>query len=290
MTIFNSANQVVRRGCSHAVLADYQTHCTANPELCFNCKGNGCNKITDANDYQTCLFCDGSNRYDCIFNPSEISNTRKCAEGCLTALYERKSNPLVQDLIRACFEDMELDDKDECENDPNCIKCTTDNCNTALLPAAERLSCYHCNGADDCLNPKAQSCLGYMSADQCYIYYDKNTQRPSRMGCKSEFLSSQILEEIKQFYICDGDDCNSESSISFPTAKQCVVCDSSVNPNCATTPANVETVETCSGPHTDCYSRIKGRQFLLNDCCWFLICFVNYRWPHSKRLHQQLEQ
>ncbi|XP_036330873.1 uncharacterized protein LOC118742712 [Rhagoletis pomonella] len=265
VTVFNESSVVVARGCETAVAADYESHCAANPELCFNCKSNGCNNITEVKATQQCLYCDEATNADCLANASAITTTRACVEGCVTALYERKSNPQVFDLARTCFEDLEFDDRATCNEANNCVRCTEgDRCNTAAVPADGRLSCLHCDG-NDCDEPVSITCSGYSARDQCYIYFDPETHSAVRMGCRSSVSADAIYNDIIHYFLCDGDDCNTYSNL--PDANICYVCDSSVDANCAINPTAITAQTRCQiNPHTDCFTRINEDGHTIRGC------------------------
>lgn len=259
MTVFNSDGEVVRRGCENLVLEEYQAHCNANPEMCFNCKSNGCNDMTNYMESQLCLYCDASTNPDCLFNPSLITTTRKCTLGCVSSLYQRKSDPSVFDFVRTCFEDIESDNRDACNAENNCAKCSEDGCNIAMLPEEGRLSCYHCDG-EDCDAPETKQCLGYASNDQCYMFFDNITNSVVGMGCRSEFTTAAILANVKQYFICDGDNCNTYDNL--PSAKFCYTCDSESDVNCAADPTKITAQSRCQNyPYTECFTRIRNGKY-----------------------------
>uniref|UniRef100_A0A1I8NLT5 DUF753 domain-containing protein n=1 Tax=Stomoxys calcitrans TaxID=35570 RepID=A0A1I8NLT5_STOCA len=254
LTVFDTNGQVIERGCENSVLEKHQAHCEESPELCFNCKSNGCNDMTDHEQWQECLYCDASTNPDCLFNPSAITKTRRCTQGCVSSLYPRKRDPTVYDFVRTCFEDIEPDDRDDCKDTNNCVKCLDNNCNTDILPEEGRLSCLHCSGPD-CDVPQEKLCQGFTSDDQCYMYFDNITFSGVRMGCRSEFTKSDILADAKQFFICDGDNCNAYENL--PEARFCLACDSATDINCAVQPSKVTALKRCQNyPYTECYTRI----------------------------------
>ncbi|XP_065369864.1 uncharacterized protein LOC135962058 [Calliphora vicina] len=255
MTVFDASGKVIHRGCEIVVLAEQQSHCDSHPELCFKCKANGCNDMTDPSTYQECLICDAAANPECLFNPAAVTTTRKCTLGCVASLYPRKSNPKVLDFVRTCFEDIEPDNQESCKAENNCVKCLEDKCNTDVLPAEGRLSCLHCEG-DDCDVPKSKQCVGYNPNDMCYMYFDNVTLSAVRMGCRSDVDDAQLKAEIKQYFICDGDDCNDFKNL--PEAKFCAACDSENDVNCAVDPSKITAQDRCGNfPYTQCFTRIR---------------------------------
>ncbi|XP_053962812.1 G surface protein, allelic form 156 [Anastrepha ludens] len=265
VTVFSTDGIVVARGCDSNLDSEYQTHCTANPELCFNCKSNGCNNITEVKSTQQCVYCDASINAECVTNVSAITTTRKCIEGCVTALYESKSNSKVSELARTCFEDLEFDDRSTCTEGNNCVKCTDgDKCNTAVVPTEGRLTCLHCDG-DDCDEPVSRSCVAYSISDQCYMYFDLETHSAIRMGCKSSVSDSVIYNDILHYFLCDGDNCNTYSTL--PEAHMCYVCNSATNVDCAINPTALTAQTRCQiNPHTDCFTRINEDGHTIRGC------------------------
>lgn len=263
MTVFDSNGKVINRGCENVVLAEQTSHCDSHPELCFRCKANGCNDMTDPSTYQECLYCDAATSADCLFNPSIISSTRKCTLGCVSSLYPRKSNPKILDFVRTCFEDIEPDKHESCTAENNCIKCLDNKCNTAILPAEGRLSCLHCEGSN-CDVPTSKQCGGYNPNDMCYMYFDNVTFSAVRMGCRSDIADDQLKAEIKQYFICDGNDCNDFKNL--PEALFCAACDSENDVNCAVDPSKITNQDRCGNyPYTHCFTRIRDGKYFLES-------------------------
>lgn len=259
MTIFNIKGEVIRRGCENLVLEEYLSHCNDNPDLCFNCKSNGCNDMTDPLTNQLCLYCDASNNSQCLFNPDAVTSTRKCTLGCISSLYPRKSNPKVYDFVRTCLEDIEPDNRESCTEENNCLVCSDEKCNTAILPETGRLSCNHCEG-NNCNAQVSKPCEGYAADDQCYMYFDNVTHSVVKMGCRSELTITDILADIKQYFICDGDNCNEYDKL--PEARFCYACNSENDVRCATDPSQVTTKDRCQNyPYTECYTRIRDGKY-----------------------------
>ncbi|XP_067631910.1 uncharacterized protein [Eurosta solidaginis] len=265
LSVFDSNGTLVARGCQDALDTDYLIHCDTHPALCFSCKANGCNNLNQVPQTIDCLYCDTTTDTSCVNNVLALNKMRTCAEGCLTKLYENKTNQNVFELARTCYEDLELDDRETCTEENNCVKCSDEKCNKIVLPAEGRLSCLHCDG-DDCDDPIPKLCSSYWPADQCYIYFDPVTNNAIDMGCKSSLPETAILNDILHYYVCDGDDCNSNANL--PEAHYCYACNSAYDLNCITNPASLEkNVTLCQTyPHTDCYSRITGAGHTERGC------------------------
>lgn len=252
-TAFNSDGKVVGRGCNDLM----DSMCSADANTCHECKSNGCNTASSEAAFVDCVFCDGQEKTDCIFNVNAITQKRKCNKGCATALYPRvrdDSEPAYE-LIRSCLDDMDLDDRENCEAglSASCKACSGDMCNTVSL--GNRKSCYHCEG-DNCQDPQMQQCSAVMDSDKCFIKYDE-TKTVVEMGCRSKFDSVEvdILLKAKFLWLCDEDNCNTFDNL--PAAQNCVLCNSVSDRDCATAPSSVKTMTTCSAlPYSQCYSRI----------------------------------
>lgn len=274
VTIFGSNGKVVKRGCSDAVESD----CSANPENCLRCKSSGCNLAESQSDYVDCLFCDSKSDANCKNQPAFIKNTRKCHKQCMVALYS-SSNSL--DVVRSCLDDKDLDDRETCQagSDANCEACSGNNCNDAILPKDDRLSCWTCDG--DCEIPQSEYCTVDKEDDQCFVKFDKN--EVVQMGCISVF--DKDLEEIlktKQVLVCEGENCNKDILNNIPSAQNCKVCHSLNEVDCAVNPTNLGNQISCSQlPYSQCYSKVNQNGTTERGCLSnlegdeFLICLNN---------------
>lgn len=251
-TVFNKAGEVVGRGCSDSS----ESACSTEGNVCFDCKSNGCNLVTNESDYTDCVFCDSKNGDDCTFNVDAVKRTRKCFKSCMTALYPRtKDKHPVYELVRTCLDDKDLDERNLCESskDPKCKSCSGANCNKDNI--GSRKSCYQCKG-DDCQLPTVKTCRGVMDNDQCFLQWD-DTSSLVELGCKSKYNPAEVEILVKQKYLwlCNEDNCNHIENT--PKSQTCVVCNSRTDGNCAIKPNEVLASTTCAkAPYTQCYSRV----------------------------------
>lgn len=259
-TVFAPNGTVVERGCSDQIYnGDNMKYCDENSEQCKFCKSNGCNTATSLADYQVCLYCDGTENSDCVFNPETIKSTRTCHKGCMTGLYARsdEANPAYE-LSRGCLDDMDLDERNECKegSNPYCQACEQNSCNIVKIPNT-RLKCNVCNGAD-CEDPKSAECTSFRENDQCFILFvgENDVQR---LGCASDLDTKYIGDNSRQLFLCDGDNCNNFENLPKSTA--CRWCNSKDDPECATSP-NWSIATVCDLlPHTQCYTSIDKGKF-----------------------------
>lgn len=256
IVVFDASGSVLRRGCSDEVEAEHSDYCDESEENCYNCKSNECNSASSRTDFVNCVYCDSYKDLNCIWNPlSSTHRTRKCAGGCMTALYPSDSNTDPSyDLIRTCLSDKEAADQITCPGDANCKSCTDASCNVEDLPE-DRLTCYSCNG-ENCDDPALRQCPLYKKDDKCFIWFDDQNS-VSSMGCISSFRNQELesIIKTKRVLICDGKDCNSFDKIPLP--QRCAVCDSNNDVACATDALDVGTFNTCSQqPYTSCYSKL----------------------------------
>lgn len=257
MTVFNTEGNVIQRGCSDIVEEANGSYCEENPDKCMACNSNGCNIATSLDDYIDCFSCDTDSNDDCITNLESISKTRKCYRYCMTALYPlfNEDNPSYG-VSRSCYDDMDLDDRDNCVADKMeyCQTCDTDKCNTIDMPLS-RHSCYSCEG-DSCQDPKIKTCSTFRPDDKCYMRFDEKHSIVA-LGCRSEFSNedADYLLLQKRVHFCDGENCNHFDNL--PSSQVCALCNSRTDSNCAVNPAEVKGQTTCAVlPFTECYSRV----------------------------------
>uniref|UniRef100_A0A1A9X3I3 DUF753 domain-containing protein n=1 Tax=Glossina brevipalpis TaxID=37001 RepID=A0A1A9X3I3_9MUSC len=248
MTVFNAKGQVKARGCSESVELDNKVYCETNPEKCLRCNSNFCNMATRLDDYIECLHCDSEFTDECVNEVNTVINkTRKCYKHCMTALYPRdKEENASYGLVRSCYDDMDLDDREEC------VSGQRHSCNVCEDEACEHLS------------PK--DCVAYHPEDQCYVLYDE-TSSLTGMGCRSEFNNEEVNELLKQkrIFLCEGINCNTHDII--PEVQTCSLCNSRTEIKCATNPAEVQYSTACASlPYTDCYSRVLPNGWTERGC------------------------
>lgn len=256
--VFNTEGNVIQRGCSDIV--DHV--CTEAGNVCYDCKSTGCNTAKKELDYINCIFCDSQSDVECTFNANNITRTRKCQGGCMTALYPRtKDDVPVYELMRTCLDDKNLDDRLSCEakEDPQCKSCSEENCNKDQVGLHK--SCYQCIG-NECQNAQAQLCRSVMNNDQCFVQFDESGS-VIELGCKSKYDPSEVVTLVtaKLLWLCDDDNCNHIDNL--PQSQSCTLCNSLSDTECSTNPEHVVSYTTCNSlPYSHCYSRILQSKFV----------------------------
>ncbi|KAI8035903.1 hypothetical protein M5D96_011334 [Drosophila gunungcola] len=255
VTVFSADGSVTAKGCSQVVEQTWGTYCDANGKSCHNCNSNGCNKARSLDAYNECIYCDHENE-DCASNPENVKSRRLCNGQCMTASRRRSSGSIVYDTVRGCLDDKEPEDQATCVagTDANCIACSGANCNVDDIAEAP-LSCYKCSG-DECDDPVASQCSQYSPEDRCYILFNYDADITG-MGCKSDLDDEFVDDNFHSLLFCNSSNCNFFDIL--PTPKQCIVCDSSEDPNCATDPTKITLIGNCGVlPYTSCQTRVRN--------------------------------
>ncbi|EDW00880.1 GH20775 [Drosophila grimshawi] len=255
MAVFASDGSVIQRGCSD----NLATTCSDEDTDCYECRSSGCNNLKTNTQMIDCLACDAQDDESCVFDYEVITDTRKCNEKCITALYSRTSDegsPL--ELVRTCLDDLDLDDRDACVEGtlPNCAPCSTSKCNTADMGA--RGMCNFCTDGK-CDKPESKTCRAVAASgeEQCFIQLDESG-KINELGCLSQYNISDaaVLQSEKRLWLCSGWNCNVISAL--PTEKTCKVCSSRTDPDCAIEPSALISETECSHPlFTDCYTLLR---------------------------------
>ncbi|KAH8300340.1 hypothetical protein KR044_013243 [Drosophila immigrans] len=247
---------VVQRGCSDSLAES----CAAQENNCYECDSHGCNNLKDNSKLIDCWVCDTETDENCVFDTELVTETRRCNEQCITALYPRTNDvasPL--ELVRTCLDDLDYDDREACAAGTldNCVACSTGKCNTAEIGV--RGSCNFCTDGN-CASPQSKTCRAVAAngdKEQCFIQVDESGQI-SDMGCLSQFNVSDaaLLQGEKRLWLCTGEDCNVISAL--PASKSCILCSSRAADNCAIAPNLLSSKTECSHPlNSDCYSLLR---------------------------------
>lgn len=159
------------------------------------------------------------------------------------------------DVERGCNNKLGLDDYVSCTITANetCHSCIGNQCNIKLDPQ----SCYSCNSTID---EHCASSPYLLEPKYCHNYYEKcftairNTS--VYRGCvDTDFADDQICSDpITDCQKCSGDNCNRESV----QPHQCFVCNSSIDPNCASNPNDTMLVQCDASVKSGCYHSING--------------------------------
>ncbi|ALC40954.1 CG13492 [Drosophila busckii] len=272
VTVFDDKGAVVHRGCEDVVAAHAQLggYCASNAASCPHCKSNNCNNATKTTDYNSCIYCDSYKSSACLDAESSSAGLRRrqCQGSCMSALYG--SSELGLDVIRTCLDDKEPADQLKCKDgkDANCFACSGADCNVHSLPT-DRLSCFVCEG-DACELPTTSSCPIYKPNDRCFMWLDEQNNI-QQLGCLSSFRNQDLESVIKtkRIAVCEGANCN--SPMQLPTPVKCAVCDSRVDPNCATSPVAIGNITTCDQmPHTNCVTKLQSDGSTTRGCLYDL--------------------
>lgn len=247
-TVFGASGEVAERGCSDTVKASQGDYCAANPEKCVKCKSNGCNDFTDSSTLVECLSCDVNG--DC-------TKTAQCNGKCMVAI-----NPLTNVIYRGCLSDKELDDRELCGKDKTCKTCDGPKCNNFDLNLDGKFTCNVCSGSD-CDAPVSKACEKQDDLDHCFMRFD-DTASVVEMGCTSQVEEAELLKNYKDYFICDGEDCNEYENL--PLDGQCADCNSLTDETCATNPASLKTRRCGLLPHTGCFSRVNSEGHTIRGC------------------------
>lgn len=260
VTVFSANGSVSAKGCSQEVEQTWSSYCDANAGSCHNCNSNGCNSARSLDSYTECIYCDYENE-DCATNAANVKSRRLCNGQCFTGSRRRSIENFIYDIVRGCLDDKDPEDQAACiaGTDAACIACSGANCNVDNISEISQ-SCYKCSGSD-CDDPKASQCSQYSPDDRCYILFDYNADITG-MGCLSDLDEEYVDENFHSLLFCDDNDCNFFDIL--PTPHECIVCDSSEDPNCATDPSKITLIGNCGVlPYTSCQTRIISEYFLL---------------------------
>ncbi|XP_030560364.1 uncharacterized protein LOC115762327 isoform X2 [Drosophila novamexicana] len=264
MTVFDAAGAVNARGCSNVVEASFSAYCDANTGKCHNCNSNSCNSATSLESYTECIYCDASQNSECVRNPTAVTARRQCNGQCMTA-YRPQNGTNVYELVRGCLDDKDPEDQERCATgaDSECVACTGNACNANDL-SLSTLSCYICNGNEDCEDPDIAACLHYSPTDRCYMLFD-DTASVTALGCLSELEEDFIDKYLEYLVYCNGNNCNSFENI--PKPNECTTCSSLDDENCASDPSKITQFDTCSVlPNTGCMTRVLSDNSTQRGC------------------------
>lgn len=101
------------------------------------------------------------------------------------------------------------------------------------------------------------------SETHCFTKYDERAS-VIEMGCRSDYNENQILDNFKDFFFCEGDNCNDYGQI--PDDGQCAVCSSASDENCANNPKKLGNNRCSKAPHKECYSRLIPNGLVERGC------------------------
>lgn len=164
--------------------------------------------------------------------------------------------------IRGCLSDLDSDVKTCDEAGENCIKCNEEFCN--LQGGKSYIECVFCSSENDKTCGYTQDdtallklCEQLLGRENLCFAYGNGTF--SLRGCLNDYpeLKPLCSENSEDCQICDDDACNSMKIIE----QLCIVCDSSVDPDCRNLVGN-KTPTLCgegSADKSGCYLSDKGK-------------------------------
>lgn len=222
---------MIRRGCVTALTNDQLEECRGGVN-CKICRGSMCN-VKPA--FQKCFVCSSEDNPSCA-TLQETLPEKICDDLLDTCKVYVIPNSTTH---RGCFNEM-IGDGIECSpQSVNCRQCSDNNCNGEIFPS-NRLSCFHCEGAnssDICFNNLvgnsglSQTCEVYNFRDSCYFYIDDN--KVVHRGCLSDSVNATEAcdEDPVKCRKCQTSDCNSESIMKTPEIS-CITCDTTNGEDC----------------------------------------------------------
>lgn len=157
VTIFDSADSVVERGCSSTVQS--AAACARNSSNCLKCGFDECNVETSIAEKFHCVSCSSKDDPKCVSNPIATQAAACKTSQCYSRLLA--NDGIGQHIERGCAADLQACTGSSCQS------CTGERCNTIDFPM-DRHSCLYCSG-DHCA-------LGHANEKKCTVYsqQDKN--------------------------------------------------------------------------------------------------------------------
>lgn len=244
------------RGCvSNLDSDDFYGCITGSAENCELCTGTNCNGLSvyPANR-RRCHQCDSATNADCATAPSSsaVCPIYEAEDTCVTTIIKDVTH-------RGCSSSLSCPDP---SNPSTCRVCSGDACNTIDL---ERLnvdgypgtwqeppiSCLTCASSSECSSGGGtlEKCVGQ---DNCVTVFDSTGDVVTSRGC-SEALDTTSAnycdEQPNNCPRCNSNGCNVADSLK--NYVDCLVCDSSVNPDCANDASKITKTRKC---HQSCMS------------------------------------
>lgn len=220
---------MISRGCV-AGLSDVQLDECKDGEICKICHGEMCNTKPT---FQKCYSCDSQNESSCA-TLQGILPEKICDEYLDTCKVYVIPNMTTH---RGCVKEM-LADSIECSpQSVNCKQCSDNNCNGDIFPS-NRLSCFHCEGANsdsecykklDDSNELSHPCRTYNFRDSCYFHI--TDEKVVHRGCMSDATAEMCLKDPLKCRSCQTSGCNSESVMKAPQLS-CISCDTTGGVEC----------------------------------------------------------
>lgn len=259
-----------------------QHDCRLEDGTCKICHGEYCNK---RRSFQRCKTCSSENDENCIDKP--WTGADKTCPNYLDECYIHVKDGIV---TRNCVGDDLMNSTEKCANSKHCSHCTGSMCNGKVLRPDTCLACDSLKNAACSSISKSeerlfsQACPISLDNHGCYHFIDKNNGNHLRgiallflftLSLRSKcmiFLGcvNQLSAEKKKFYnqktdefkTCTGPKCNSKDFL-----EKCLVCNSTVDQGCSTTPMDSNS-KVCDNYENSCFTWISKNNVIrgcLND-------------------------
>lgn len=246
---FEDDGDLVKRGCVSDVRRDERDMCRRQGDECKVCLGDDCNRKIH---FQRCVRCRSiGNDTTCETNAASFSHIlcKHYVDDCFTHV----RNVTTRGCLLEQQNDLNgVDFQKDCSDPDLCRKCDQrDGCNEAPV-ALETCGVQH--GPEEPLIPV--QCAKAVTQLGCYRAVDQFTNT-SRRGCVSELPSPERQLCREEGATCKTCKSNSTNDVQMcngvDSFTRCYGCDTSSNPNCATTP-NDGMIVTCENYNDQCFA------------------------------------
>lgn len=259
VTVFNSANKVIERGCSSSLTNERA--CQANPGNCLACGFARCNIQESKADIYHCASCNSKDDPNCVRDtPTPI------VQACSTNMCYSRIIPMVNSnwyhVEKGCAANLQRPSSCTGGNS-GCTICQGDRCNNIVYPV-DRMSCLTCRNNECNANGTAASmqkfCRLYNRQLQgCITLYDVNDKVNFR-GCFSDAAvgTQEVCNDISELLCtkCSNRNCNVDTK---RRGKKCFKCSGL---DCFTPNYPADIVECLS----DCYVGVNAAGETVRDC------------------------
>lgn len=246
ITLYNSNSEVNFRGCYSDAAIKTQEVCDDSSQLlCTKCRTKNCNRDTTRRG-KKCFKCQGLECFEPIY-PSDVVD---CLSSCYVGLNEHGET------VRDCSN--VITNTTACGVDDNgtnrCNVCNDDLCNGIQFPLANRLQCHTCNDENcEASDDNLEFCERYHREERCVTVFSKGEKVVER-GCSSSLQNQQYCDQnYANCLHCPSSGCN---SIVAKVSRLCVLCNSTIDPNCVINPNAISTSRICS---QGCYTRLVNK-------------------------------
>lgn len=243
ITLFNKNNEPFYRGCFADAAAGTKEVCNDSSQLlCTKCASRNCNRDT-ARRGKKCFKCHGLQ----CFVPQHPGDVVDCLSNCYMGLNEHGES--IRDCSSAFTNLTSCGINDNGIN--RCSVCNDDLCNGIQFPVTNRLQCHVCEDDEDCPadDSNLEYCERYHALERCVSVFSADNKIIER-GCSSSLSRERYCDQnYANCLQCPTSGCN---NVTSKDTRQCVVCDSSRNPNCVLNPTIIATSSCVDG----CFTRL----------------------------------